>query len=80
MKIPTSEMKLLSHLGIIVAIFKQYQIIEKIDRLLPKRSHNQKISHGQALLAMVLQGFGFASRRLYLFHQSSSPIMLWKSF
>jgi transposase len=79
-KIPTSEMKLLSHLGILVAIFKQYQIIEKIDRLLPKRSHNQKISHGQALLAMVLQGFGFANSRLYLSSEFFSHLALKELF
>lgn len=76
MDVPVSDVKQLGHLGVVVAIFKQYQIIEKVDRLLPKRSNNQKISHGQALLAMVLQGFGFANRRLYLSTEFFSHLAL----
>jgi transposase len=64
--IPTCIVKNLSHLGIIAAIFKEYKIVERIDTILPKTSNNQNITHGEAILAMVMQGLGFSNHRLYL--------------
>ena len=63
---PVSDIKKTGHLGLVVAIFRKYKIVQMVDRLLPKRSNHQKISHGQALLALVLQGMSFENRRLYL--------------
>ena len=60
------EVKNIGHLGIVASIFKKHRIVEKIDELLPKTSNNQRISHGEAVLAMVLQGLGISSNRLYL--------------
>jgi len=65
-EIPTCDVKNLGHLGIIAAIFKEYKIAERIDSLLPKISNNQTITHGEAILAMVMQGLGFSNHRLYL--------------
>ena len=59
------EVKHLNHLGIISALFEDFGLIEKIDQLLPKTSNNQKISHGQAIMSMVMLGLGFTRKRLY---------------
>ncbi len=76
MDTPVTEIQNIGHLGIIAAIFKKYKIIEKIDNLLPKSSNNKTITHGQAILAMVLQGLGFSSQRLYLSSDFFSHVAL----
>ena len=63
---PEVEVLHLGHLGLVVSIFKKYKIVEKIDKLLPKNSYNHHITHGEAVLAMVVQGLGFTNHRLYL--------------
>lgn len=56
----------LSHLGIVSGVIKKIGLIEKINQILFKKSNNQKISHGQSTVAMILNGLGFTERRLYL--------------
>ena len=80
MKPPLSEMKKIGHAGLVVSIFRKYKIIQMVDRLLPKRSNHQKITHGQALLAMVLQGMSLENRRLYLSGEFFSHYDLEKIF
>ena len=63
---PDCDVKHIHHLGVVAAIFKQHKIVERIDFLLPKHSNNQKITHGEAILAMVMQGLGFTNQRIYL--------------
>ena len=63
---PTCHVQNIDHLGLIAAIFKQHKIVERIDSLLPKTSNNQKITHGEAILAMVMQGLDFTNHRLYM--------------
>lgn len=63
---PIIDVKRLGHLGIIAAIFKEYKIVELIDSLLPKTGNHQFVTHGEAILAMVMQGLGFSNHRLYL--------------
>ena len=53
-------------MGIIAALFKEYKIVELIDTLLPKPGNHQFVTHGEAILAMVMQGLGFSNHRLYL--------------
>jgi len=62
---PKTEVEHIGHLGIIASIFDTFCISEKIDALLPKRSNNQKITHAQAIQAMVYLGLGFSKKRLY---------------
>ena len=81
MEEPTYEVNNLGHLGIIASIFKEYGIIEKIDSLLPpKTSANHKITHGQAIFAMVLQGLGFSKQRLYLSPEYLSHVAVAELF
>src|ERR1017187_202149 len=63
---PTCNVQNIGHLGILAAIFKEYKIVERIDSLLPKKSNNQNITHGEVIQAMVMQGLGFSNHRLYL--------------
>ncbi len=70
------ETEKLGHHGIVAALFKEYRIIEKIDSLLPKTGRNQKVTHGEVVFAMVLQGLGFSSNRLYLSSEFISKIAM----
>ena len=56
----------LSHLGIVSGVLKKIGLIDKINTRLIKKSNNQKVSHGQSVAAMILNGLGFTERRLYL--------------
>src|ERR671920_330052 len=47
-------------------MFDELGIGELVDELVPQDLSQRKISVGQALKAMVLNGLGFANRRLYL--------------
>ena len=62
---PKTEVEHIGHQGLITSIFDTFCISEKIDALLPKRSNNQKITHAQAIQAMVHLGLGFTGKRLY---------------
>ena len=76
MDTPICDVKHLGHLGIIAAIFKEYKITEKIDRLLPKCSNHKTITHGEAVFAMVLQGLGFSNNRFYLSSEFLSHLVI----
>lgn len=73
---PITEVKNIGHLGIIASIFKEYRIVERINLLLPKKSNNQNVSHGEVILAMVMQGLGFNNHRFYLSAEFFSHIEL----
>ena len=76
----TCEVQNLGHLGLIASIFKEYDIVKKIDSILPKTSNNQNISHGEAILAMVIQGPRFSNHRLYLSGEFFSHVALYGMF
>lgn len=66
----------LDHLGIVAGICEQIGLIEQIDARVPDTG--RKVSVGQAVQAMVINGLGFVGRALYLtpeFYQSK-PIDL----
>lgn len=56
----------LEHLGLVAGMFDELGIGELVDKLVPQDLEQRKISVGQGLKAMVLNGLGFANRRLYL--------------
>lgn len=62
---PKTEVEHIGHLGLVASIFDQFSITSKIDALIPKTSNNQKITHAQAIQAMVYLGLGFTRKRLY---------------
>ena len=75
-----AELENIGHLGIIAAIFRRNKLVQKIDSLLPKKSGKPKITHGEAALAMILQGLGFSSNRLYLSKHFFSNIAIRRLF
>ena len=54
----------LDHLGIVAGICQQIDLIGQIDQLVG--TNGRKVSVGQAIQAMVLNGLGFVNRPLYL--------------
>lgn len=66
----------LDHHGLIAATCQDVKLIERIDKLIGSKDPRRIVSPGQAVFAMVLNGLGFANRRLYLTPQffESKPI------
>ena len=62
----TYKSETLEHLGLVAGMFDELGIGELVDKHVPQDLEQRKISVGQALKAMVLNGLGFANRRLYL--------------
>jgi transposase len=63
---PCLSVKRLDHLGLVAGMCKELKIAETIDAILPK-NNNHHVSHGQALVAMILNGLGFHGRTLHMF-------------
>ena len=59
------QSKNLDHLGIVSQICDEIGIVETIDKMIPK-DPNMKLSHGECVKLMVINGLGFTSRPLYL--------------
>ena len=57
----------LDHLGMVAGVCREIGLVDYFDRL-DEREH-ARVSLGQAVLAMVLNGLGFSNRRLYLVSQ-----------
>ncbi len=60
--------KNLDHLGIIAGIIDDLGIVEKIDKIVGN-DVREKISAGQVVKAIILNGLGFVSQPLYLFEK-----------
>ncbi len=58
----------MDHHGLIAALCSDLKVAERIDTGL-KNHPQRKVSAGQAVIAMILNGLGFTNRRLYLTHQ-----------
>ena len=65
----------MDHLGLVAALCKDLKIAARIDERL-KADPQRKVSPGQAVVAMILNGLGFTNRRLYLTRQffTSKPV------
>jgi transposase len=66
MSAPYPVIKRLDHLGLIAAFCHEVGLPGIIDRIIPKYSEHN-VSHGDAVLAMILNGLGFHSRTLHMF-------------
>ncbi len=62
----TYKSETLEHLGLVAGMFDELGIGDLVDEMVPQDLSQRKVSIGQALKAMVLNGLGFANRRLYL--------------
>ena len=59
----------IDHLGLISGLIDEIGVVEYIDSIIPKTSNNTKMSHGELLKAMLLNGLGFTSQPLYLYSE-----------
>jgi transposase len=59
------EAYVLDHIGIASDIIEELKLVKIIDSIIPKKSSNYRITHGQAVKAIILSGLGFQDRRLY---------------
>jgi transposase len=60
------ETKTIEHLGLVAGMYDELGVGELIDELIPQDFEQRQVTIGQAVKAMVLNGLGFANRRLYL--------------
>jgi len=60
------ESKVLDHLGLVAGMFEELEIGDRIDEHIAQDFEEREISVGQAVKALVLNGFGFVQQRLYL--------------
>lgn len=60
------ETKTIEHLGLVAGMFDELGVGELIDELISQDFEQRQVTVGQAVKAMVLNGLGFANRRLYL--------------
>ena len=65
--LPDYTSKSIDHLGLVSALCQELGIAEFIDNQFPNQSEHRHISHGQLLVAMILNGLGFVSRTLHMF-------------
>ena len=62
--------KVLDHLGLVAATIEELGLTEKIDVMFPlKKSKGCKVTIGQRVAAMILNGLGFMDDRLYMFEK-----------
>ena len=66
MQTQTYTSKTLDHLGLVAGMSQEIGISKLIDDLLPAKQDSQHVSTGKALEAMIINGLGFANKRLYL--------------
>jgi transposase len=63
---PQYHSKILDHLGLVAGMYDELEIGEVIDQIIPQDHEKRKVSMGQAVKAMVLNGLGFVNKPLYL--------------
>jgi transposase len=67
----------LGHLGLVADKIDSLKIIDLIDNRLPiSKVYGSKVSHGERVAAMIMNGLGFIDSRLYLFPEflSDKPL------
>ena len=60
------ETKTIEHLGLVAGMIDELRIVELIDQEIKQDFEQRQVTVGQAVKAMILNGLGFANRRLYL--------------
>ncbi len=60
--------QVLDHLGLVTSVIKDIGLIEKIDQRIPvSKEKGARLTIGQRIAAMLLNGLGFMDDRLYMF-------------
>ncbi len=65
---PSYRIKNLDHLGLAAGMCRELGLAQMVDAAVPKQGDYQ-VSHGEALVAMIINGLGFHSRTLHMFPQ-----------
>jgi transposase len=76
--VPGSD-KSIGHLGLVAGSYDELRIGTIIDRLIPKNGQH-KLTHGDIVKAMTINGLGYVERRLYLFPAFFTDISLKRLF
>lgn len=63
--LPVYTTQIVDHLGLVSGITQDLGIVELIDELIPI-DPTSRLSHGQTVLAMLINGLGFTTRPMYL--------------
>lgn len=69
----------LDHLGLVAGIFDDLNISEVIDNAIPK-TRDYKLPHSAIVKGLVINGLGFAERRLYIYPTYFKDLALEKLF
>ena len=64
MTTPSYRIKNLDHLGLVAGMCRELGLARMVDAILPKQGEHH-VSHGEALVAMIINGLGFHSRTLH---------------
>lgn len=59
------QSQILDHLGLVASMFDELGLGEGLDEPIPQDREQRKVSVGQAVKALVLNGLGFVNQRLY---------------
>lgn len=58
--------KILDHHGIVAGVCREIELVDTVNRIVGV-NHQQKVSTGDAVMAMVINALGFVSKPLYMF-------------
>lgn len=56
----------LDHLGLVAGMCRELRIADMVDAVIPKHAEHS-VTHGQTLVAMLINGLGFHSGTLHMF-------------
>jgi Domain of unknown function (DUF4277) len=60
------QSKTLDHLGLVAGMCQELELAKIIDEQIPSYASDKVVSHGQATVAMILNGLGFINKALYM--------------
>ncbi len=64
-----TQIQNMDHLGLVAGMCKELGIADHIDRRAPKVADEWNVSHGEAIVGMILNGLGFTGQSLHMFPQ-----------
>ena len=64
-----TQIQNMDHLGLVAGMCKELGIADHIDRRAPKVAEEWNVSHGEAIVGMILNGLGFTGQSLHMFPQ-----------
>ena len=59
----------IDHLGLVAGMCKDLNLAQQIDSIVPDEREEKIISYGQLVVAMILNGLGFAGRTMHMYPQ-----------